>query len=87
MMFRVVKDFCDLQDNNRLCRAGEEYPRPGLIVGAERIAQLASCENAIGYPLIEAVEAPIKAAEEEPKEIPAETVKPAKKAVRTRNKG
>ncbi len=86
-MYRALMRFADLQDGNRIYEAGDQYPRPGFDVSAQRIAELAGSDNRMGYALIKAVEAPVKATMEEAKEIPAETIKPAKKAVRTRNKG
>lgn len=89
-MFRVLSTFADLQDDKHLYKPGDTFPRQGLTVDAARIANLASCDNATGKPLIkrvEASEAPVEASESEPKEIPAENVEPPKKARRSRQKG
>lgn len=54
-MYKVVDSFFDLQDGNRYYRAGDEYPRPGFEVSAERIADLAGDGNRMGHPLIVAI--------------------------------
>lgn len=51
-MYRAIIDFNDLQDGEYCYRAGEVYPRPGLAVTPERIAELAGSDNRMGYPLI-----------------------------------
>ena len=57
-MYKVIKRFRDLQDNNHAYSVGDTFPHNGVEVGAERIAELASDRNRIGIPLIE--EAPEK---------------------------
>ena len=54
-MYRVIKAFRDLQDNNRLYSVGDTFPHNGVEVDAERIAELASDKNLQGVPLIEEV--------------------------------
>ena len=54
-MYRVIKSFTDLQDNNYAYYVGDTFPRNGVEVGAERIAELASDKNRLGVPLIEEV--------------------------------
>lgn len=56
MMYQVVKYFVDLQDNNFEYKAGDLFPRPGLVVSEERLAELAGSENRQGVPLIQLVE-------------------------------
>ena len=56
MKYRVLKDFTDLQDNRYLYKVGDTYPRNGLTVTAERIAELAGKSNLRGMPLIEEVQ-------------------------------
>ena len=63
-MYRVIKHFIDLQDNNFAYNVGDEYPRKGVNVLQSRINELASKKNRRGEPLIVEVEEP-KA--EEPK--------------------
>ena len=54
-MYKVIKSFTDLQDNNYAYYVGDTFPRNGVEVGAERIAELASDKNRLGVPLIEGV--------------------------------
>lgn len=67
-MYRVIKFFKDLQDDNHPYYVGDTFPRDGLTVTEERIAELAGSENKQGQPLIEKVAEPAKAA---PKKKPA----------------
>ena len=55
-MYKVIKSFTDLQDNNYAYYVGDTFPHNGVEVGAERIAELASDKNRRGIPLIEEVE-------------------------------
>jgi hypothetical protein len=55
-MYKVIKFFTDLQDNFHPYNVGEMFPREGLEVSAERLAELAGSDNKQGVPLIEAVE-------------------------------
>ena len=54
-MFRVIKHFTDMQDNNFAYYVGDEYPRKGLSVLPSRIKELASDKNRQGCPLIEEI--------------------------------
>lgn len=54
-MYKVIKSFTDLQDNNHAYYAGDIFPRNGVEVDAERIAELSSDKNRLGVPLIEEV--------------------------------
>lgn len=54
-MYRVIKSFTDLQDNNYAYCVGDTFPRNGVDVGAERVSELASDNNLQGVPLIEEV--------------------------------
>lgn len=54
-MYRVIKSFTDLQDNNYSYYVGDTFPHNGVEVGAERIAELASEKNRLGIPLIEEI--------------------------------
>ena len=57
-MYKVIKFFTDLQDNNFPYKAGDIFPRPALKVSKERLAELSSSENKQGEPLIMLIEAP-----------------------------
>lgn len=52
-MYKVIKSFTDLQDNNHAYSVGDTFPHNGVEVDAERIAELASDKNRLGAPLIE----------------------------------
>ena len=54
-MYKVIKSFTDLQDNNHAYYVGDTFPRNGVDVDAERIAELSSYKNLQGVPLIEEV--------------------------------
>ncbi len=73
-MYRVIKAFVDLQDNNYKYDINDIYPRKGLNVLQSRINELASDKNLQKTPLIE--ELPEKV--EEPKK--GKKTKPVKKA-------
>lgn len=96
MTYVVKTRFVDLQDNRHVYEAGDVFPRLDHTVSPERIAELAGSDNRMGIPLIEAThddstenaaEAPENADDGAGEEIPIESVKPAKKAARARNKG
>lgn len=84
-MYKALVRFADLKDGKRIYEAGDEFPRPGFIVSPERIAELAGSDNRMGYPLI--AEMPLKRPESKDEGIPAQTVKPAKKATRATKRG
>ena len=54
-MYKVIKSFTDLQDNNYAYYVGDTFPHDGVEVDAERISELASDKNLQGVPLIERV--------------------------------
>ena len=54
-MYKVIKYFTDLQDNNYAYYVGDTFPRNGVEAGAERVAELSSDKNLQGIPLIEEV--------------------------------
>ena len=54
-MYKVIKSFTDLQDNNYAYYVGDTFPHNGVEVGAERIEELASNKNRLGIPLIEEI--------------------------------
>lgn len=96
-MYKVVKYFTDLQDNSKPYNVGDTYPRKGLTVSAERIAELASSNNLQHTPLIEEVvetakpkaKPKTKSVVEDTAEVDkeeAETVDEPKKATRRKRK-
>ena len=54
-MYKVIKSFTDLQDNNYAYYVGDTFPHNGVDVDSERIAELASDKNRLGVPLIEEI--------------------------------
>lgn len=54
-MYKVIKSFTDLQDNNYAYYVGDTFPHNGVEVEAERIAELASDKNRLCVPLIEEI--------------------------------
>lgn len=54
-MYRVIKAFTDMQDNNFAYQVGDEYPRKGMSVLQSRINELAGSKNRQGVPLIEEI--------------------------------
>jgi Asp-tRNA(Asn)/Glu-tRNA(Gln) amidotransferase B subunit len=57
-MYRVIKYFTDLQDNNHEYNVGDIYPHNKKKVSASRIKELSTDKNRQGVPLIEKVEEP-----------------------------
>lgn len=55
-MYKVVKSFTDLQDNNYLYKENDTYPRKGLDVLPSRVKELATKANRRGEILIVEVE-------------------------------
>lgn len=56
-MYKVIKMFHDMQDNNYCYELGKTYPREGMTVLPSRIKELSTDANRIGEPLIVEVEA------------------------------
>ena len=54
-MYKVIKHFTDMQDNNFAYDVGDEYPRKGMSVLPSRIKELAGSKNRQGCPLIEEI--------------------------------
>lgn len=54
-MYKVVKLFTDLQDNNFKYEVGDEYPRLGLKPSLARIKELSGSDNKQHTPLIKEV--------------------------------
>lgn len=60
-MYKVIKFFTDLQDNNHAYKVGDIFPHDGMEVSENRLLELSTDKNRRQMPLIEKVE-------EEPKE-------------------
>lgn len=70
-MYKVVKFFTDLQDNDHPYNTGDKFPRDGMEVSEERLKELSGTNNRRGMVLIEEVI-------EEPIEKPKASAKPKK---------
>lgn len=57
-MYKVIKLFADLHDNNHVYNVGDTFPREGITVTEGRIAELAGSNNKQGVPLIAKIEEP-----------------------------
>ena len=55
-MYRVIKAFFDLKDNDHSYRVGDVYPRAGFTPSAKRIEELSGAKNRQKTPLIVAEE-------------------------------
>lgn len=51
-MYKVIKEFADLQDGNHVYKVGDKYPRKGVNPNNKRIAELEGENNAQHEPLI-----------------------------------
>lgn len=54
--YEVIDFFTDLRDYDHPYNVGDEFPRHGVTVSEERLAELSSDKNRQGRPLIKAVE-------------------------------
>jgi hypothetical protein len=59
-LFKVIKHFTDLQDDNYSYEVGDVFPRDGMNVLPSRINELSGNENRQGVPLIVEVAEPKK---------------------------
>lgn len=55
-MYKVIKYFTDLQDNNHPYQVGDIFPHEGKEVTEKRLLELSTSANRRGMPLIEKVE-------------------------------
>lgn len=55
-MYKVIVYFTDLHDNDHEYHEGDIFPREGIKVADERLAELSGSDNKRGIPLIEKVE-------------------------------
>lgn len=81
-MYRVIKYFTDLQDNDHPYDVGEQFPREGMEVSKERFAELSGSDNKRGEPLIEKY---VEVAETSAHVEPSESEKTANNKRRTKN--
>lgn len=55
-MYKVIKLFRDLQDNNHVYHVGDSFPHDGIGVSSDRLKELSTDKNRRHEPLIEWVE-------------------------------
>lgn len=56
MKYKVIEDFTDLQDNNKVYYEGESFPKPAnKKVSKKRIEELLSVKNKLGKPVIKEI--------------------------------
>lgn len=67
-MYKVIKYFTDLQDNNHAYQVGDVFPHEGKEVTEKRLIELSTSANRRGMPLIEKVEETEEVEETEPVE-------------------
>ena len=67
-MYRVIKYFTDLQDNNFAYQVGDVFPHDGKEVDDARLEELSTNKNRRGEPMIEKVVDEVKAEAAEPVE-------------------
>ena len=95
-IYKVICPFADLLDDSHVYHVGDEFPRHGVIVKAERYKELMGSHNKLGKPLIEEVAEEVPDSEAEigmnlpveptAEETIAEEKKPVKKASTARRK-
>lgn len=56
-MYQVIRFFTDLKDNDYAYKVGDTFPREGVDVSEERLAELSGSDNKQGTPLIKKVRA------------------------------
>lgn len=84
-MYKVIRYFTDLQDDEYIYREGDTYPREGLTPTTERIVELSTNRNLQGVPLIKKVEEPVESIENDVETV-EKTVETEKTKKRTRRK-
>ena len=78
-MYKVIRYFEDLQDAMHPYNIGDVFPRVGMSVSADRLAELSTDRNLQRTPLIESVPEPIVENAMEPKPEPVKKARRRKK--------
>lgn len=78
-MYRVMKFFTDLQDNDHPYNDGDIFPREGIEVTENRLKELSGDSNKQGVPLIEEVVEEVETAEADQEEQLGDTEQPGEK--------
>lgn len=87
-MYKAISYFKDMKDNMHSYNPGDTFPRDGLSVSDERIAELSTANNRRGKPVIELVK-PKRTKKVETAEIennPEETIEEVKPKKRGKKK-
>lgn len=58
-MYKVIKAFTDLHDNDYPYSVGDVFPRNGITVSEKRLKELSGSDNKQGTPLIRETEDPV----------------------------
>lgn len=68
-VYKTIEHFTDLQDNNYGYNVGDIFPRSGLEVSEERLAELSGSKNLRGRAVIESIPDTVteETAEEKPR--------------------
>ena len=74
MAYKVIKLFTDLKDGGHRYNVGDPYPREGVEVSDERIAELSGSNNRQKTPLIKEVVSEEKAPAEDTEAVNDEAV-------------
>lgn len=86
-MYKVINFFTDLHDNDHPYNVGDTFPREGVEVTEERLAELAGSSNRQGKPLIEPVKTENSIEEkQESEDKKAEPVKKTKRGTKASEK-
>ncbi|MED1603651.1 hypothetical protein [Alkalihalophilus marmarensis] len=64
--YKVLEDFTDLKDKNKVYRNGDTYPKPvNKKVSKKRLDELSTTNNRLGLPLIQLIEEELITEEQE----------------------
>lgn len=74
-MYKVIRFFTDLQDNEHAYRVGDIFPRQGVEVSPERLKELSTTANKRGIPVIEEIPEETEVIAEEAPKKPKRTPK------------
>ena len=69
-MFKVIRAFCDSQDNNRLYNVGDTFPVEGAKVSKTRAKSLLDGSNKNGKVYLEEIADPNDKPDEDPEDKP-----------------
>ena len=78
-MYKVIRYFEDIQDAMHPYNIGDVFPREGMSVSADRLAELSTDRNLQRTPLIESVPEPIVENAVEPEPEPVKKARRRKK--------